>query len=964
MALFFNPIIALALILVSNSLTGQINFQSSSTYKYAEKAIPQVDDSLKVRFSHPGGFYSSNFNLTLDVPDQSYTIAYTIDGSNPQTSTTAMNGGKSKTIFINPASSSGRPKTPCYIVRASLKKDGVFPSFPLTQTYIFIEQVIDQTNPGGGWPTGSSVNDQMIDLEMDSDVTNSIKYSYLIDDALTDIPSISIVTDLNDLFGATTGMYVNALNHGEEWERFCSAELLDPKGKTGFNINAGLRIRGGWSRHGNYPKHAFRLFFREEYGAAKLKFPLFDEEGVKEFDKIDLRCEQNYSWSNGDHRNTCVREVFSRDTQRDMGQPYTRSRYYHLYLNGMYWGLFQTQERSEARFASDYFGGSKEDYDVVKVNSEGYIVEATDGNIDSWQKLYNICDKGFTSNEDYFALEGRDGIGTPKKGGEVYVNIDNLIDYMLTIFYTGNFDAPTSSFMGNNGVNNFYAINRRDDKSEGFVFFNHDAEHSMMIDPAPPGIGLYENRVQLNMKVSGLYKFHPQWLHHKLTSNKEYRQRFADRVYKHFFNRGVFVPEVALERFQKRVDEIDLAIIAESARWGDAQNWSPYTRDTWNEEVEDIYYRFFPYRTDIVLDQLIVADLYTNYAPPVVKMNSALLDLDVYPNPGKSTLTLTSTNGLIYYTLNGSDPRMVGGHTNEAVHQLASGGNIEIEGTTIVKARVKVGENWSALREIKFVNANEDFSDLKVTEIHYHPNDSIIGTDTISGKSFEFFELKNTGEKSINLSGIKFTSSINYGYQNNEVLAPNQFHVIASKPKWFYERHGRVPSGNFEKNFSNSGEQVIITTTAGNEIINVTYSDTGPWPEEADGEGYSLSARLRYPEGSPNDPEYWKRSTFYDGSPFADDPGIIDSKEEIEISSNTVAIYPNPTKGLIKIKITEQQQKATLEIFTVQGQLLSKSTITDNFIFDVGTLPISPGIVIFKIKTAGKTMVNKIIFQP
>ena len=72
-----------------------------------------------------------------------------------------------------------------------------------------------------------------------------------------------------------------------------------------------------------------------------------------------------------------VREVFSRDTQRDMNQPYTRSRYYHLYLNGMYWGLFQSQERSEARYAESYFGGSEEEYDVVKVNTEtGYLVEA------------------------------------------------------------------------------------------------------------------------------------------------------------------------------------------------------------------------------------------------------------------------------------------------------------------------------------------------------------------------------------------------------------------------------------------------------------------------------------------------------------------------------------------------------------------------------------------------------------
>ena len=93
----------------------------------------------------------------------------------------------------------------------------------------------------------------------------------------------------------------------------------------------------------------------------KLRYPLFGDEGAEEFEGVDLRTSQNYSWSyeggNGDSHDTFVREVFSRDTQRDMGQPYTRSRYYHLYINGHYWGLFQTQERPEASYAAIVFRG-------------------------------------------------------------------------------------------------------------------------------------------------------------------------------------------------------------------------------------------------------------------------------------------------------------------------------------------------------------------------------------------------------------------------------------------------------------------------------------------------------------------------------------------------------------------------------------------------------------------------------
>ncbi|HET6556114.1 MAG TPA: chitobiase/beta-hexosaminidase C-terminal domain-containing protein, partial [Prolixibacteraceae bacterium] len=250
--------------------------------------IPQTSDSLKVVFSQPNGFYTNPFDLKMDVPDPSYSLVYTIDGSDPQTSSTAIDGGLSATITIDPANTNGRPGTPCYIVRASLKLEEMAPSFPLTQTYIFLDQVMTQDYPGGGWPTGP-INQQAIDLAMDTEITQSSEWAGQMREAMTDIPSISIVTDLSALFDTVTGIYVNAMEHGDTWERFTSVELIDPAGSPGFTINAGLRIRGGWSRHSYFPKHAFRLFFRQEYGAAQLTFPLFGTEGAQEFDILHLR---------------------------------------------------------------------------------------------------------------------------------------------------------------------------------------------------------------------------------------------------------------------------------------------------------------------------------------------------------------------------------------------------------------------------------------------------------------------------------------------------------------------------------------------------------------------------------------------------------------------------------------------------------------------------------------------------
>ena len=180
-----------------------------------------------------------------------------------------------------------------------------------------------------------------------------------------------------------------------------------------------------------------------------------------------------------------------------MGQPYTRGRYYHLYLNGMYWGLYQTEERPDADYAESYFGDSDKDYDVVKVSVDAwpYFNEATDGTMSAWQELYTRCVQGFTSNSDYFALEGKDQNGKPVRNTRVWVDIDNLIDYMLVIFYTGNFDAPVSAFYGNAMANNYFAILNRKNKGEGFVFLAHDSEHAMFVYQYSLSNGINENRV-------------------------------------------------------------------------------------------------------------------------------------------------------------------------------------------------------------------------------------------------------------------------------------------------------------------------------------------------------------------------------------------------------------------------------------------------------------------------------------
>ena len=350
----------------------------------------------------------------------------------------------------------------------------------------------------------------------------------------------------------------------------------------------------------------------------------FGEEGVDEFDKIDLRTTQNYSWSfQGSDRNAFVRDVFSRDLQGLMGQPYTRSRFYHLYINGQYWGIFQTQERSEARYAASYFGGDKDDYDVVKSagSSGGYESEATDGNLEAYHRLadmfYQSNGLGDANMADYWRAQGMNPDGTRNEDYERLLDVENLIDYMILTYFTSDADGPGSKFTRPR-VNNYYGIYNRENP-DGFKFFEHDSEHSLDTGNAA---GANYNMVTPFTTGGRQHRyFNPHWMHEQLAeTNQVYREQFADRVYETMFNGGLLTPENTTALIDARAEQIDMAIIAESARWGDSKRTSPFTKTNWESAVRRTK-SWLEDRVPVVVQQLQGVDWFPDSLPPQFSVN-------------------------------------------------------------------------------------------------------------------------------------------------------------------------------------------------------------------------------------------------------------------------------------------------------------------------------------------------------
>ena len=546
----------------------------------------------QVGISQPRGFYDAPFQVTMhddENGDRDFEIRYTTDGSLPAADT--------GTIYTGPIDIQTTAT-----LRAAAFRDDFAPGPVTTQTYIFLEDVIQQERRPEGFP--ASWNGESAYYEMDPDVAESASYRDTIINDLQTLPSISIVMDVDDLFGSE-GIYTNANSKGDYWERPTSAELIYPGSREGFQIDCGIQIQGGYSR--GEPKRSFRLMFKQAYGPAKLDYPLFPDSEVTSFDTIVLRGNYNYTWhaSEGGFGSTIgkadyLRDEFSRKTQLALGQPSSHGTFAHLYLNGLYWGVYNICERPDASFSSSYLGGGKDEWDVITGGTRGTnTTQVKDGNKAAWNEMMQIARSGSFSDPDRYAQI------------QEYVDLDNLIDYMLTIYYTGNRDAPT--VIGGGGTPwNFYSSRRRLE-GEGIHFYTWDSEWTL-------------EEPDRDVTAFHYGSDNPACLFRKLTANPEFVMRAADRVQQHFFNDGALTPGASIARYAALAAEIDRAIVGESARWGDTNGGRAKTRDDdWAPEIQRLLTEYFPVRTANVLDQLRKMNWYPELGAPEFSSNGGVI---------------------------------------------------------------------------------------------------------------------------------------------------------------------------------------------------------------------------------------------------------------------------------------------------------------------------------------------------
>ena len=793
-----------------------------------------------VTISVPHGYYTSAFTTTLTTSTVGATLVYTVDGSTP----TLGNGTKVLPANANAAPTATVNVSATITLRAAAFKDGFLASNVTPASYLFISDIVQQPEykPAGAY----------WDVGMDKSVVNA-NQTWTVQQALTAVPSVSMTIDSASLFDPATGIYTNPLQKGDAWERKASIEYFDPNNTSKqFTVNAGVRIVGAVSRNTDRPKKGFKLYFRSEYGNGKLDFPIFGTDNPQQsLDHLTLRAGHNYTWANGVSLPLAeadyLRDQFARDTQLALTGHASRGDFVHLYINGQYWGLYNAAEDVDPTWAAANYGGNADDYDVVKPDDAGGIA-ADDGNLDAWNQLFSDANTAYAdgniSATEYATISAQ-------------VDVKNLVDYMLNIYYRGDKDSPV--LIGSQtSPRNFIAVHNRADPAGKFTFEQWDGEFGLT-DAAFDRTRIYGNQ-------------NPARLFTQLRTNPEFRQLAIDEYNRTFGRDGALSVPAAQARYRALMAKIDKAIVGESARWGNARQAEVATRDDyWVLATNQIVNGIIPQRFGYVVGQIknMFPELTT--VPPLGRIGNAVsYGGTIAAGTMVSLYDGNIGKGKIYYTLDGTDPRATGGAV--AGTALAFSTPITLTGAKTIKARVLRNGVWSAITTLSYTVAPPS---LRLSELMYNP--SLPSGGTFNKEEYEFIEVANTGATTVDLGGMTLNTGAAVTVASGTTLAAGAKGVFVKNAAAFQQRYGNAIQilGVYTDLLANSSERVTLyDPNSGTNLFDVTYLDT--WYPSTDGQGYSLVVKDLGPSQAVATvlgvATAWRASTAVGGSPGATDP--------------------------------------------------------------------------------------------
>jgi hypothetical protein len=569
-------------------------------------------------FSQKGGFYDGALAVSLTSMTPGVIIRYTTDGSEP----TLENGSD----YTLPLSLSPINSLRGHVIRARSFRDGFIASNIKTHTFLINQDPRVRTSP-------------------------ALVYAGDSERALYDPFGVLAINGGsypgNRWRPSRPSDYNNVINRGRAYERPIHAEYYFQDGTAGFRSDVGLRIAASsYSRprmqltqtsSSPWPdsavqKPSFNLYFRDDYGNPSVSLPLNGPARTfSGYERFRIRAGKN------DIRNPFIIDELFRRLSSDMGNGASLGVFNSLYVNGSLKGYYNMVERlREPFFRSLHSNDDGAQWDVLQYEGNDNIAE---GDKTAWDDMIR-------------RLNAPTNIQNWDKVLEV-ADVENMANYYLLNIYGATWDWPH---------NNWVAAKER--SAEGrYRLYVWDAEGAMnnagnrpvsqeMIRTYILGTSTGQNgQTGTRGELRDLWRGLTRW--------EEFRLLFADQIQKHLFNGGILDDRDQLNshirnRFDGLKDEFEdlLRLIENQAvNTGKVLRWI-------NPAIGRRRYLFGPVREDFRDN-----DLWPEIAPPAFSQFGGSVS-EGYP------LLITNENTMLYYTTDGSDPRILGGAPNpDAISQ-------------------------------------------------------------------------------------------------------------------------------------------------------------------------------------------------------------------------------------------------------------------------------------------------------
>lgn len=247
-----------------------------------------------------------------------------------------------------------------------------------------------------------------------------------------DLAVISLSTDPVNLWDEEIGIYTekNYAKKGKEWERNGVINFYEEDGTRGFSREVGIRIHGGGTR--GLPQKSFRILITNKENNQTLKYPLFPDGKVQNFNSFILRN------AGGDWSHTHLRDALMQEIVEDANLTVDLQDYRPavLYLNGQYWGLYDIRERYDQDYFSNHYGADAKRVNIYYVPHDVGVdrgrIKLDEGKDTGGVELYN---KLFDQTKSCQSCTDLNNL-------QQYLDPINYRDYLITELHFNNFDWP------------------------------------------------------------------------------------------------------------------------------------------------------------------------------------------------------------------------------------------------------------------------------------------------------------------------------------------------------------------------------------------------------------------------------------------------------------------------------------------------------------------------------------------